>query len=814
MKKNILLFLLLPFFSYAQQGQWTWMAGSQTPFITVSYGTMGVPSPTNSPGFRYESARWTDLQGNLWLYGGQHSGTRSDMWKFDITLNEWIWMNGPNTGYPVATYTNQGIFSPTNHPAAVYFGSVEFTDNAGNFWLYEGDGFQNLWKYDVSINQWAWMHGPGTTGNQIGVYGPQGVFSPTNLPAGVSEHHGGWCDTSGILWLYGGATAFPQGCSDVLWKYDPQINQWAWVSGNPTNGSVPPVYGVQNVSAATNTPGSRNIYATWLSENNELYLYGNGGFCGGGVERYDVWKYSIALGEWTWVSGITTNTQRTDSVGSICESSTAFYPVRGTEMHTNAQRNNCNRFYYYGNDLSLTAKPTLWSFNANTNEWTMLTYNSSGQPNYGTFQTPGPNVHPGEHFGSVGWCDNDNNYWLYGNQDPDYTGAIWRYSPIRTVTSLLADTLSCLNTDTVQFGTVSTLFCGGVDNWIWNFGDPASGTADTSTLVTPVHIFSSPGTYTVTLITTNCDRSDTSRQIILIDSIPSFNLGPDTSICVGQSITLASSLAGTYLWNTGDTSISITIDSAGVYSLEVHYTQQCSVSDTVVINSLPLPQPNLGADTSVCTGSSILLYPGAFTSYLWNTGDTTSSIQVNADGTYSVQVIFNGCINSDTLLLGVDEWPVADINADSLICSLILDAGNPGTNYLWNTGDTSQTITIDRTGVYWVTITNGTCSLTDSIAVSGELGISALYIPNAFTPNDDGKNDRFIPIGENITDFHMLIFNRWGERIFETEDMQSGWDGRRGNKVQEDVYVYVISYTSKCSNIKQVKRIGHVSVMR
>jgi hypothetical protein len=101
------------------------------------------------------------------------------------------------------TYTTQGVFSATNHSGGIYFGRIEFTNNAGDFRLLEGDGNQNLWKYDVSIHQWAWMHGSDAAYTSFGVFGLQGVFNATNLPAGMDEHHGGWCDASGFFGYVG-----------------------------------------------------------------------------------------------------------------------------------------------------------------------------------------------------------------------------------------------------------------------------------------------------------------------------------------------------------------------------------------------------------------------------------------------------------------------------------------------------------------------------------------------------------------------------------------------------------------------------------
>ncbi|MGL5890216.1 MAG: hypothetical protein ACRC3B_10040, partial [Bacteroidia bacterium] len=294
-----------------QGGEWTWMSGNQPANALPNYGVQGIPALSNTPGLRYESARWVDNQGNLWMFGGQSLDPQgvgaifADMWKYDIGIGAWIWMNGPSTAFPPDTYVMQGQFSPLVHPSALPFGSTEFTDKDGNFWLLEGNGTQNLWKYDVSINQWAWIHGPGNVVNNVGTFGVQNVFSPANIPGSFTEHHCGWGDTTGLIWFFGGAHLNVSGGSDVLWKFDPQLNQWAWVYGNPTSSYLPPVYGIQDVPSPLNAPGTRNVYSAWKSSTDELYLYGNGDFSNPVAGTYcDVWKYNIGTGQWTWVSGM------------------------------------------------------------------------------------------------------------------------------------------------------------------------------------------------------------------------------------------------------------------------------------------------------------------------------------------------------------------------------------------------------------------------------------------------------------------------------------------------------------------------------
>lgn len=139
-----------------------------------------------------------------------------------------------------------------------------------------------------------------------------------------------------------------------------------------------------------------------------------------------------------------------------------------------------------------------------------------------------------------------------------------------------------------------------------------------------------------------------------------------------------------------------------------------------VLIGIPGPSVNLGADTSLCAGSSLTLNaanPGS--SYMWSTGDTSQTITVSTSGTYSVMVTDTGMNTAaDTIVVMVNSVPTVNIGPDVSICqgaSVTLDAGNPGASYLWSTGDTTQTITANTTGLYAVMVTDSGCTGADSM---------------------------------------------------------------------------------------------------
>jgi gliding motility-associated-like protein len=309
--------------------------------------------------------------------------------------------------------------------------------------------------------------------------------------------------------------------------------------------------------------------------------------------------------------------------------------------------------------------------------------------------------------------------------------------------------------------------------------------------------------------------SDTDSVQVTIAMPP--DIGPDTSLCQNTTLSLNAGSANSYLWNTGDTTQFITVSSTGQYYV-TNTTGACSLTDTIDVTVVSLPPLDLGADTILCSNSSLELDATSLaqSTYTWSTGDLTPTILANSSGTYSVTVAVGNCFIADSINITVTA--VLDLGSDVALCSTphaLFDAGNPGATYLWSNGATSQTIDVNEPGEYWVQLTNGACVLSDTIEASGSLGEGMLYVPNSFTPNRNGLNDKFYAYGDGITSFRMRIFNRWGQLIFETTDMSEGWDGKyKGETVLEDTYVYVMDYESQCTAMESKKVYGHVNVIR
>jgi len=312
--------------------------------------------------------------------------------------------------------------------------------------------------------------------------------------------------------------------------------------------------------------------------------------------------------------------------------------------------------------------------------------------------------------------------WSTGVSTPTINAGPGSYSVLVTLNGCASNdaiTIGAFAAATVDLGPDLTL-CPG-EQPILNVAQPGASYLWHDGSTAPTFQIASAGAVSVQFTDANgCTASDVLIANYLEPT--AIDLGPDASICAGNTITLDATVAGaTYLWSTGATSPTITVSSANAYSVIV--TQgPCSATDAITISVDALPSVNLGADQTLCTGETITLNattPGA--SYLWSTGEQTASIMVAQGGVYSVTLTNPaGCTASDDITI-IEATPDAiNLGADAVLCqgqSLVLNAALPGATYLWSTGATSASITASSTDTYWVQATQGSCSVSDTIDV-------------------------------------------------------------------------------------------------
>ncbi len=308
--------------------------------------------------------------------------------------------------------------------------------------------------------------------------------------------------------------------------------------------------------------------------------------------------------------------------------------------------------------------------------------------------------------------------------------------------------------DTVYFSLNDTAF---IDSIEWDFGDPASGIYNHSSDLFPYHIYSNPGTYNVHATTYHIDT----------------------------------------------------------YSM-AHKT----------IDIFDLAKVDVGSDTTICSGDSIVIYANNDTGYIYKWLDNPSlnkrKLTIKDEGLYWVEGTNLCNTDTDSVYIHVNQLPEVDLGKDTAIkynSSIILDAGYWNNSYLWQDGSTGQYYSVDSPGSYWVEVADDIgCKSSDTITVAAVP--FRIYLPDAFTPNNDGINDVFKPrtTYDVDIDFELIIYNRWGEEVFKTSDIDEGWDGTfNGIKCPEDVYIWYLNAAPYEQNEflgSPSQRTGNVTLLR
>ena len=228
------------------------------------------------------------------------------------------------------------------------------------------------------------------------------------------------------------------------------------------------------------------------------------------------------------------------------------------------------------------------------------------------------------------------------------------------------------------------------------------------------------GNYSVTATVDGCSVSD--EVAVSVNPIPTIELGDDVSLCPGLSTTLNAATAGaTYLWSDGSTASSLVVTVPGNYSVEVN-VDGCSASDGLEVIGIVGPVVELGPDTTLCLGQSLVLdVTQESAEYLWEDGSTLPVRTITEAGDYRVEVVRNGCTADGDILVSIFDPSSVDLGPDQRLCpgeSATLTCPVTDAQLLWNTGATGATITVSTTGTYWVEATNTGCIARDSVVVT------------------------------------------------------------------------------------------------
>ncbi|MGN6568239.1 MAG: gliding motility-associated C-terminal domain-containing protein, partial [Flavipsychrobacter sp.] len=300
----------------------------------------------------------------------------------------------------------------------------------------------------------------------------------------------------------------------------------------------------------------------------------------------------------------------------------------------------------------------------------------------------------------------------------------------------------------------------------------------------------------------------------------------DTSICVpgiADHITLQAPSGYTnFRWNTGSTDSLITVRNPGVYYLKSN--SYCTVRIDTFVVTMNNVTVSLGDDTTFCSPPFPYVLrvsvPGA--DYRWQNGSRDSFYTVVKSGSYGVTVSKGGCRDSAAINIAYLDAKQT-LGPDTSICAdqpiqLLLEANVPtGGTAIWSDGSYNTSLAVTDTGMYWVMVTDGPCTFSDTVNVATQLCNCAFNMPTVFSPNGDGLNDLFRPImqpGCPISGYNLKIFNRWGQQVWMSYSPHQGWDGSFNGVPQEiGDYMYMMQYTAGTRG-KPIFRKGDIMLVR
>lgn len=401
---------------------------------------------------------------------------------------------------------------------------------------------------------------------------------------------------------------------------------------------------------------------------------------------------------------------------------------------------------------------------------------------------------------------------VYPDTDEDYIVSAEKFPGC-----FVSDTIhiSVLKSPAIRLGNDTSLCTGeslqlnagnGFAAYQWNTG------ANTQSISV-----SKEGNYTITATSTNgCSSYDT-LTLLHVHSLPEFTLGSDTTLCEGHQLNYDFHLADAlYNWNDGAQTSLHSISESGEYWLQVSQ-YGCAKRDTIEVAYQPSPVVKLGNDTTLCEGSSWLLHAANDNaSYVWQDGSQGAEYLVQKAGIYFVTASIRSCQTADSVIIAYKPKPLFDLGNDIYLCkgsSVVLSPFiNTPSQYLWQDGTTQPKYVINQAGTYTLIASNECGAMQDSVHAISQL--CKLALPSAFSPNGDGVNDVFKVIHPfPVSSFYLIIYNRWGQKIFETNDIAQGWNGMINSMYQPTgVYIWTLSLVDNDSLSQTVH--GTVTLIR
>ena len=317
---------------------------------------------------------------------------------------------------------------------------------------------------------------------------------------------------------------------------------------------------------------------------------------------------------------------------------------------------------------------------------------------------------------------------------------------------------------------------------------------------------SDDGTYWVkTWNGSECFSSDTIKIETL--SPPSIHVSDGRTFCTGDSLLLtvqAKPNGPPIVWSDGFPATNRYVSTTQTKTITAQ--NMCGIAfEEISVKELTIESYDLGQDTILCQGDTILkkvLINGPYT-YLWSTGETHNTKVINEPGTYWFKASREHCSNIDSINIQGLTKPVLNLPQDFLLCDkeeYVLNSDIDNAEVIWNGNLRAKNFTIkDYSGSLNVEAKN-LCG-SDSVQIEIELKECAcdLIFPNAVSPNYDGLNETFGPVSncDKLIEYTIEIYNRWGQKVYESADIKQKWDMTYLNKVTPaGTYIYIARYTA------------------
>jgi len=665
---------------------WTWLKGSSTGYAMATPGTQGVGSSGNTPGARYTANMTRDANGNGWLYGGygynaNSSGQMNDLWKFDLSTGNWIFISGSMTNSNFyGTTATQGVATTSGRPGGRETTSMSY-DNSGNIYLFGGIGYStnnngylnDLWKYNPSNGEWTWLKGSITSLYIYGSYGTIGVPSSANSPGSCYNYGSNSMvyDQTGNLWLlpsYGYAQN-NTGRLNALWRYNISTNEWTWMEGS-SNVNQSGTYGTLNTSSPNNTPGARD-QTSGFATSEAIYLLGGYGYNSNNYGyindfwRYDICNYAASPTNSTLTNNLTVCSGNTTTLSATSPSATIRWytsptstasigtgtnVVISSSLMTSALSPSMVTFYS-ASSVSCGENPNRTAISVTVNPRPNVSVNSATlcQGSIFIMQPSGANSYTYSNGSPTVMASSNQNFTVTGTNQLGCTSTL---AAVASLSVLPLPTLS-INSGSVCQGSSFVLTPSGAATYTLSSNNAT---------VTP----QSTSNYFVTGTGANgCAASNTAIATVFVYNLPMVSANNGT-VCAGGTFTILPQGASTYTISGGSNVVTPT--SSSIYTITGANQYGCVSSNTAYASVVVNPLPTVTAvGSAICQGQSVTLLASGASNYTYSSGSNVVTPSVTTS--YSiVGSSLAGCNSAApaVLTITVNTLPVLSLNSGSI----------------------------------------------------------------------------------------------------------------------------------------------------